>query len=133
MHILQYIEYTAGIVNSHPFVIGAAWSITRGLVASLVSIVWVSSMTEASSFTVSQAQKHSWPRTIRKGRTVSRFESQLPWQPQRQFLIIHSSHPLPGLCAGCKSETKGCFKTQTPRPTSELHSSRCLNSHKCHK
>lgn len=124
MHILQYIEYTTGI-NSYPFVMG--------LVASLVSTLWTSPVTEASSFTVSQAQKHSWPRTVVKGGTVSSFESQLPWLPQRQFLIVHSSHPLPGLCTGCKSETKGFFKTQTPRPTSELHSNGCLNSHKCHR
>lgn len=63
-----------------------------------------------------------------KGGRVSSFESQLPWLPQRQFLIVHSSHPLPGLCTGCKSETKGFFKTQTPRPTSELHSNGCFNS-----
>lgn len=70
IRILQYIEYTTGTVDSHPLVRGAAWYITRGLVASLLSVVWVSFVAAAASHCLTGTEA-LLVRTSRRGGTAA--------------------------------------------------------------
>ena len=69
IRILQYIEYTTGTVDSHPLVRGAAWYITRGLGASLLSVVRVPFVAAASSHGLTGTALLA--RTSRRGGTAA--------------------------------------------------------------
>lgn len=135
MHTLQYIEHTTARVDSHPFVRGAAWYITRGLVASLVSCMGV--VCGRSFFTQFPRHRSTPGLGLLEGGGGEQSAALILNPPG----LYRDSFPLFTVYTHCQVFVQG-INLKIPRVSSKLKhqdlsrgyiASGCLNSHKGHK